>query len=220
MKNKSQVAVVFDLDNTITCNDTYLFFLLIFLKHNPIRLLRCWSLPLALLSFKMKLKDNTWLKKKFLGAIVCGTTNTKIKAFATQFIKTIVKHKLRKKALQEILLHKESGHILILATASFDFYVEELGSQLGFDAILCTNSVWENNQLQPDISGDNCYGISKLNKVTHYLEKNTNISYTIAYSDHHSDLPLMDWADEAIAVNPTNKLRELAMLKGYEIKIW
>jgi HAD superfamily hydrolase (TIGR01490 family) len=220
MKSKSEVAVVFDLDKTITSNDTYLFFLLTFLRYNPFRLLRCWLLPFAFISFKVKLRDNTWLKKKFLGAIVGGTTNTKINAFVKPFVKTIVEQKLRKNALQEILLHKESGHILILATASFDFYVEELGHQLGFDAIICTNSVWDNNQLQADISGDNCYGISKLNKVTHFVETNENISYTIAYTDHHSDLPLMDWVDEAIAVNPTNKLRELATQKGYEIKSW
>jgi len=221
MNHHSRISVIFDLDGTITCNDTYLFFLLTFLRHNPYRLINCWSLPFAFVYFKLRLRDNTWLKKKFLGAIAGGTTKTKIKAFVKQFVKTIVEQKLRKNALQEIKTHKESGHILILATASFDFYVEAIGNQLGFDEIICTNSVWDNNnKLQGDISGDNCYGISKLHKVIHYFVKNEDVSYTIAYTDHHSDLPLMDWVDKAIAVNPTSKLRELAKQKGYEIKIW
>lgn len=220
MKNKSQVGVIFDLDNTITCNDTYLHFLLSFLKQNPSRLLRCWSLPLALICFKIKIRDNTWLKKKFLGAIAGGTSKNKIEAFSTQFIKAVVEQKVRGKALQEIQHHKQSGHRLILATASFDFYVEELGSRLGFDTVLCTKSVWDNNLLQAEISGDNCYGMSKLNKVIYYVESNFDIAYTIAYSDHHSDIPLLDWADEAIAINPTNKLRELATQKKYKIINW
>lgn len=220
MKNKLQVGVVFDLDNTITCNDTYLFFLLSFLKKNPSRLLRCWSLPLAFICFKLKFRDNTWLKKKFLGVIAGGSTIKKIEVFTTQLNKNIIQHKVRRKALQEIQQHKASGHRLILATASFDFYVEELGRQLGFDTVLCTESVWDNNHLQAEISGDNCYGLSKLNKVMQHIDNDTEINYCIAYSDHHSDQPLLDWADEAIAVNPTNKLRELATQKKYKVMNW
>jgi len=221
MNNPSHILVIFDLDGTITCNDTYVSFLLTFLKNNPYRLFHCWSLPFVFVYFKLGIRDNTWLKKKFLGAIAGGTTNIKIKVFVKQFIKMIVEQKLRKKALQEIESHKALGHLLILATASFDFYVEDIGNQLGFDAIICTHSVWDNNnQLQGDISGENCYGISKFHKVIQYCKKNRSIGYTIAYTDHHSDLPLMDWVDEAIAVNPTKKLREFAKQKGYEIRTW
>lgn len=218
--DKSQVAVVFDLDKTITSNDTYLYFLLRFLTHNPSRLLNCWQLPFFYIFFKLGIRGNAWLKKRFLGKIAGGTKNTEINIFVKKFVKIIFEQKLRKDALLEIQTHKESGHILILATASFDFYVEALGNQLGFDAVICTQSVWDNNRLQGDISGENCYGIAKLHKVTQYFKKNNAISHTIMYSDHHSDSPLMDWVDEAIAVNPTNRLRELAEQNGYEIKIW
>jgi HAD superfamily hydrolase (TIGR01490 family) len=218
--NRQRTAVVFDLDKTITSNDTYLDFLLTFLKYNPSRLLNCWSLPFAYIYFKSGMRDNSWLKKKFLGAVAGGSTSNDIKAFVKYFNKVVVGHKVRKAALHEIQQHKNSGHILILATASFDFYVKDLGSELGFDAVICTHSVWINNRLQGDISGENCYGVSKLQKVTRNLEQYKDVSHTIMYSDHHSDFPLMDWVDKAIAVNPTNRLRELAEQNGYEIKIW
>ncbi len=212
--------MVFDLDKTITTNDTYLSFLLAYLSRNPFRLLKCWQLPFAVILYKLKVKDNTWLKKRFLGAIVGGASRSDVNSFANRFVEKTVKHKLRGYALQEIEAHRNSGRMLILATASFDFYVEDLGQQLGFDVILCTNSVWDDDRLLGDISGENCYGVSKLHRVRQYLRENQNANYTLMYSDHHSDLPLMDWVDEAIAVNPTARLRELAEQNGYEIKIW
>ena len=78
----------------------------------------------------------------------------------------------------------------------------------------------DRDQLQAEISGDNCYGPSKLHKVIQHIDNYNEIRHTIAYSDHHSDTPLLDWADEAIAVNPTNTLRELATQKKYKIIIW
>ncbi len=221
MKNEPHIAAVFDLDGTITCNDTYLSFLVAFLKHHPYRLAYCWSLPFSIILYKLKFRDNAWLKKKFLGAIAGGTSRNEMNSFISHFINDVVEPKMRQNALNQIEFHKESGHILILATASFDFYVEELGHRLGFDAIICTHATWnENNRLLGDISGKNCYAQYKLQKVIQHIENNDNINYTVAYTDHHSDLPLMEWVNEAIAVNPTSKLRRFSETRGYQIKSW
>src|SRR3546814_8948867 len=37
------------------------------------------------------------------------------------------------------------------------------------------------------------------------------------YSDHVSDAPVMEWADEPFAVNPHGKLRKLAGERGWHI---
>ena len=34
------------------------------------------------------------------------------------------------------------------------------------------------------------------------------------FSDHHSDAPMFEWADEGFAINPTPKLRALAAARG------
>ena len=47
--------------------------------------------------------------------------------------------------------------------------------------------------------------------------------HRIAYSDHVSDMPLLDWASEAgeaIAVNPSAKLQKVARARGLTIVDW
>jgi len=221
MNGERSVTAVFDLDGTITRNDTYLSFLFAYLKDHPGRLVHCWSLPFFVVIFKLGIKDNTWLKKKFLGTVMGGVSRDSLARFVNNFIDITLEQQIKERALQEIQQHKSSGHNLLLATASFDFYSIKLGEKLGFDAIICTKSKWDNDdRLIGDIDGDNCYGKYKLENVSRYIKQNLNDTRTILYTDHHSDLPLMEWVDEGIAVNPTSKMRALAIENDFEIKNW
>jgi phosphoserine phosphatase len=40
------------------------------------------------------------------------------------------------------------------------------------------------------------------------------------YSDHASDAPVFEWADEAVAVNPHDRLRRLATARGWPVEDW
>ena len=40
------------------------------------------------------------------------------------------------------------------------------------------------------------------------------------YSDHASDVPVFDWADEPVAVNPHDRLLILARQRGWRIDDW
>jgi phosphoserine phosphatase len=40
------------------------------------------------------------------------------------------------------------------------------------------------------------------------------------YSDHPSDAPMFELADEAVAANPTRALRALAVARGWSIVDW
>ena len=40
------------------------------------------------------------------------------------------------------------------------------------------------------------------------------------YSDHASDAPVLDWADEPVAVNPHDRLARLAKERGWPVEDW
>ena len=40
------------------------------------------------------------------------------------------------------------------------------------------------------------------------------------YSDHASDAPVLEWADEPFAVNPHRKLRRLSRRRGWPMLDW
>ena len=213
--------VIFDLDSTITKKDTYVAFLLSILKTYPQRLLRCGFLPVAILIHKSGIKDNSWLKETFLTAIAGGLSQSQLSTCSDQFIAKLKNTGIRSKALQKIQQHRDADHKLVLASASFDFYVKKLGHQLGFEAIVCTQPSWnEQNKLTGKINGQNCYGKYKLKRLKEILDIDKNDITTIAYTDHHSDEPLLEWVDKAIAVNPTRKLHKIALKRNYIITDW
>jgi phosphoserine phosphatase len=75
----------------------------------------------------------------------------------------------------------------------------------------------------PRITGENCYGPAKLRMIEAWLaaegiaREKAHIRF---YSDHVSDAPTLDWADEAFAVNPHGPLRAMAVGRGWTIFDW
>lgn len=216
-----QTVVIFDLDSTITKKDTYVAFLISLLRKYPVRLLRCGFLPVAIILHKTGLKDNSWLKEIFLKAIAGDINKTQLDSCADHFLKQLQAQGIYSKALQKIQQHQQANHKLVLASASFDFYVEKLGRQLGFDTIICTQSTWDNqDKLTGKIDGYNCYGVNKLNRLMDYFEQDRTTLFLIGYSDHHSDKPFLNWVDQAIAVNPTDKLKQIAIQNNFSVENW
>jgi len=202
---------IFDLDSTITRKDTYLAFLISLLLAKPWRLTRCLHLPVAIILHKTGLRNNSWLKAIFLRAIAGGLDRNNIEVCADRFLNKLQHNGLRPGALRAIQQHRQAGHQLVLATASFDFYTEKLARKLGFNQIICTHAEWSpQGKLTGMIAGVNCYGTNKLQRLNEHFGRQREQFYLIGYSDHHSDAAFLNWVDRGIAVNPTRKLKQLA----------
>lgn len=215
------MAAVFDLDRTVTKWGTFTPFLLFAARGRPLKYLLIGPLLLAALGYKLGLISRGRLKELMLGAVLGGATRAEVAAHAEAFIERRVKPGLRPGALRAIADHKAKGHYLTLATASFEFYVEPLGHQLGFDAVVATRSVWgEGARLDGRIDGENCYGAEKLRRLEEALPGLKSRYRVIAYSDSHADIPLLGWADVGIAVNPTRGLRRRVEAGDFELVDW
>ncbi len=202
-----QNIVIFDLDHTITKKDTYLGFLGLFLRRNPSRLLRCWFLPVAVLMYKLKLRDNSWLKETFLTRISAGTSIHRLNLIADDFVEMTMKNGLHADASRRITKHLDEGDFLVLASASFDFYVKKIAQNLNFDLIICTAAEWDKNKrLTGKIAGKNCYGLDKRTAVDTHLAPLDFTGEITVYSDHLSDWPIFELADKAVVINPRHKL--------------
>ena len=219
--NPSGLGVaVFDLDGTVTDCDTYLKFLGLCLRRRPRRLLYCLHLPLAALVHKIGLRDNAWLKSVFLKSLAGGCDAGTLEDLVSVHLDDILNNHLRPAALEQIERHRQQGHLLMLATASFDFYVEALANRLRFHSVVCTRAArGPDRSLVGAIDGDNCYGAAKLAAVLKALPDRSACT-VVAYSDHHSDWGLLKASDRAVAVSPTAALRRLAHKEGIEIRNW
>ena len=213
-------VVVFDLDGTLTNNDTFVSFLLFVLKKQPGRWLRTWNLPFATFLHKAGFRDNTWLKIEFLKSIVGGLSTESIQQIGSQFSLQLL-NSLRQGALAQVDYHRQQGDLLILATASPDLYVRHLADHLGFDSWVCTQlSQQPIGYVDGQLIDGNCYGENKLTKLKTHLESLGYEHIDVGYSDHEADLPLLTFAKRGVAVSPTKKLAQQCHPNGFEILRW
>jgi phosphatidylglycerophosphatase C len=214
--------VLFDLDGTITRRDTYLAYLLGFLARHPGRLPRAAPLPLAVVWHFAGQRDNTWLKTTFLRAVLGGLPRSLLEAWTRTFLDRVLATGLRARALETIACHRAAGHRLVLVTASLDFYAEPLAARLGFDDVLCTRAAFDDTgRLTGELDGGNCYGEMKLERVRQQLVVAAGGPARITcYADHHTDLPLLRFVQIPVAVNPTRRLRRIAIQLGIRIEDW
>jgi HAD superfamily phosphoserine phosphatase-like hydrolase len=162
------------------------------------------------------------------GLLLAGAGRDEMEAHVGRFLKRLLAGGLRPGALAKIAEHKAAGHRLVMATASMDYYAAPIGALLGFDLVVATRSTRDGaGHLAAAIEGENCYGMPKLDMLrlalAGALEGDGGAGERpriVAYSDHVSDLPLLDWADEAVAVNPSPALRRGAAERGFSIVDW
>ncbi len=126
--------------------------------------------------------------------------------------------------LERVHQEKRDGYIHVIATASYRLYVDAIAKRLGFEQVIATEHVTDDSgHVLARIDGHNCYDVAKLDRVKAWMLAqglDRASCYIRAYSDHISDAPLLDFADEAFATNPHPPLAKLAKERGWEVLDW
>jgi HAD superfamily hydrolase (TIGR01490 family) len=220
MQSRNTIAV-FDLDGTLTRHDTYRRFLLGYASAHPTKLFRFGPLALDALAHKIGRRSNSWLKERFLLEILGGATHTEIALFADRFVSHLMRTGMRAGAIRAIEGHRHRGDRLILVSASLDLYVERIASQLQMDHCICTKATrTSDGRIAGTLDGANCYGEEKIRRLSSWVGNDRDRMHVLAYGDHRSDLPLLEWADRGILVNPSRRLERAAVEHGLETVRW
>lgn len=221
-------VAVFDLDKTLTRRDTFLPFLLGYLRRRPRRIWRLPLLPLALVRIVAapgggnpgtKQRDTRGrVKQAVLRAFLGGAPRAGVAAWGEAYAERVMAEGLRPGCLAALRKHQAAGERVLLATASFDVYVEPLARRLGIEEVVCSRIAWDAAGRVTGIDGGNCRDHEKLRRVQARLGDDG--SGVIAYSDSHADLPLLTWAGRGVAVSPTPRLARAAAAPGFELRDW
>lgn len=222
------VIAVFDMDRTITRHGTFSPFLISACRSRPWRLLYLPLIILHMLRYKLGGLTRKELKERMQALLLGAAGLDQLEGYVGRYIQRLMARGMRPGALARIAHHKAAGHRLVMATASMDYYAAPIGALLGFDLVVATRSTRDDaGRLAAGIAGENCYGAPKLDMLkvalADILDDAGQPPQIVAYSDHSSDLPLLEWADEtgeAVAVNPSRSLRRIAAARGYEIVDW
>ncbi|MEP2103159.1 MAG: HAD-IB family hydrolase [Parasphingorhabdus sp.] len=217
---------IYDMDRTITVRGTYTPFLfhMVFARA-PWRLVFLPLLPFGFIGYGLKLisrKDlKTYNQRLLLGS---KPSVAQLEPHIERYADKVIQTNSYAKAIVQVEADRAEGRKLVLATASYELYVNAIATRLGFDDIIATRlKIDEQGQVLPEIIGENCYDVAKLDRIKSFLDEQGLARESVhirAYSDHISDAPMLDFADEAVATTPTPKLRALAKQRGWKILDW
>ena len=215
---------IYDMDRTITRRATYTPFLLhCAIRRAPWRLLLLPFVALSMIAYGLKLIDRGRLKE-INHHLLLGKERhpSELKPLVDSFAERVVASNVRPGAREAIARDKADGRRVIMATASYRFYAREIAERLGFDDCIGTNSILGlDARVHAKIDGENCYGPAKLRMIVDWLEKSgLDRRHVRFYSDHASDAPVFEWADEPVAVNPHGRLERLARRRGWMVEDW
>ena len=218
--NNGLSAAFFDLDLTITNRDSFRSFL----SWLYLGLWRNWMHVPSVLLFgtlrKIKIISLQKFKEKSLVTLY-GKEKDLIEKIGKIFFDEHLKKNIRKKALEKVNFHKNKGDLVFNISPFIVKYLQPIAKYLECQDYRCSELAYENNKFIGKFKGKDCLGDEKVKKVKVIKEKyGIDLSVSFAYSDHESDLPLLEIMGNPVAFTPTNKLRKLAVEKRWVVEEW
>jgi HAD superfamily hydrolase (TIGR01490 family) len=121
--------------------------------------------------------------------------------------------------------HQARGDLCCIVTTTNRFVAQVFADIFGIENLVATESATHDGSpdgmFTGEVQGDPCFGPGKVAQVQRWLQatgrSRADFERIIFYSDSRNDLPLLEWADEAVAVDPDEVLRAEANARGWRI---
>jgi HAD superfamily hydrolase (TIGR01490 family) len=134
--------------------------------------------------------------------------------FVTEWIAPIVA-----RGTPELLeRHRAQQDELLITSATSRFITEPIAALLGVDHLIATDPEQRDGAYTGRIAGIPNFQAGKVRRLRDWLsERPQRFTHITAYSDSHNDIPLLEEAHTAIAVDPDAVLRATAEARGWQI---
>ncbi|MBS4956015.1 MAG: HAD-IB family hydrolase [Clostridium celatum] len=205
---------IFDIDYTITRKETLMEFFK-YLVSKDIKNIK--FLPRALYSglmYGVKVYDERRVKECFLKFIE-NIDEAELAKLTKSFYDERISKILYKDAVEMIKKLKKEGYMVILISASPEFYVKEFYAIKEVDLIIGTKFTFKDGKFIRKMHGNNCKGEEKVRRLNEVLkEKNIKVDFKNSYmfSDSLSDKPLLDLVGNPYLINYKKK-HEIEILR-------
>jgi phosphatidylglycerophosphatase C len=189
------VVAAFDFDGTLTYRDTLLPFLARVSWPKLALGLAIVSPALVLLMCGQGGNDRGMArreraKQRLCSIVLRGRRQADLKALAARWVPGIA---LRPDMLARLRAHQESGHQVVIVSASPDLYLEDMARRLGVE-LICTELETKAGRLTGRFSTPNCWGPEKVARLE--LRFGPIGDYALhAYGDSSGDAWLLKAAD-------------------------
>ena len=137
-----------------------------------------------------------------------------------EFMAHSVEPIILEKGLELVRSHREAGDFCIIVTATNEFITTPIAKLFGVDLLIATELQVEGGKYTGAICGTPCYQDCKVAKLSAWIEKQEDrfrLSDAVFYSDSINDLPLLREVATPVAVDPDQKLLDIARSEDWKI---
>lgn len=210
---------LFDLDNTLLADDSD-FLWGCFLVENG--LVDKATYDAANQRFYAEYKEGTLDIFEFLRFSLKPLTRFSMEELAKLHRDFMQKHILAvmtEQGLAQIQQHRENGDYTVIITATNSFVTGPIAKAFNVDALIATEPEIRDGRYTGEVDGTPCFQQGKITRLNHWL-KNTahNLENSTFYSDSHNDLSLLEIVTTAIAVDPDQALKAIALERNWQIR--
>lgn len=114
--------------------------------------------------------------------------------------------------------HRLQGDELLITTATNRFVTEPIAELLGVSTLIATDPELLDDRFTGQIAGEPNFQRGKVLRLEQWLSANgITADHLTCYSDSRNDLPLLERADVAVAVDPDSTLEAVARQRGWAV---
>jgi len=207
---------IFDVDHTVVRKTSTEYFVQMALKEKVIRYSQVSHLLVDWVKYKLAFPNNDFientvkklagLEKEVLERVSDSCFKKRIKPNIYTGAKSIIEEALKK------------GEKVIFATSSFDFIIKPLEQFFGIEGSLSCKLEYSQGKTTGNLVGYSSFGPKKKTAAVEWMSHNAiNPQDVSFYSDSYTDLPLLEYCGDPVAVNPDGILERKAKKHGWRI---
>jgi len=150
-----------------------------------------------------------------------GLRADEVRAHAAACFRRHLKKRITTGAVRQVRKHLLSGHLVVLASGSPQYVIDEVGNHLHAHVAVGTRTRIVDGRMTDQIVPPVVFREGKRATVERILEQyDIDLSRSFLYSDSQADTPLFEGIGNPVVVNPKPAFRPVAERRGWEVLEW
>jgi len=207
---------LFDVDNTVIRKTSAWYFIREALNRKLISFSQIRSLPFDWIKYKLTILNNDFIENTVKN--LADMEKNALESVAEICFQQQIKKNIYASASEMIRDYLEKGECVKFATSSLDFIIRPLERFFGIEQSFVSEVEFHNGRTTGRLVGKSFFGPKKKEITKMWLEKSGlspgDVSF---YSDSYTDIPLLEYCGNPVAVNPDLFLAREAKKRGWKI---
>lgn len=217
MPNK---VAIFDVDGTLVDAQSQQLFLVYMRRKGLVSLYSYYRILTWFVLYKMGLVKDPKPIMNYAFSFLKGFEESRMTMLVDDFFRTNLQSHIFPEMDKLLRNHLAKGDRVFLVSNSLEYIVRAIGKYFGLEKHFCIGTKLEVNSglLTGFIEGDMVYSSNKVTAIKNALAENSiSPEETWGYSDHISDIEILNFTDHPHAVNPDSSLRAEALKRSWPI---